>query len=110
MNRKFLKKVENDIIITTLELKIKKIDPVAKLPFRAYPYDAGIDIFSLERTVIEPGKRMTIRTGISIEIPEGCVGLVWDKSSIAIKEGIKTMGGVIDSTYRGESGFGSTGK
>jgi len=85
-----------------LELKIKKIDSAAKLPLRAHSYDAGIDIFSLDRIVVEPGKRVSIRTGISIEIPEGYVGLVWDKSGIAIKEGLKTIGGVIDSAYRGE--------
>jgi dUTP pyrophosphatase len=85
-----------------LELKIKKIDPGAKLPQRAHPHDAGIDIFSLDRTVVSPGKRVAIRTGISIEIPEGYAGLVWDKSGIAIKEGLTTIGGVIDATYRGE--------
>ena len=45
---------------------------------------------------------MAVRTGIAAQIPEGYVGLVWDKSGIAIKEGIKTLGGVIDSGYRGE--------
>ncbi len=85
-----------------MDLKIKKIDSSAKLPQRAHSYDAGIDIFSLERTVVSPGKRVAIRTGISLEIPEGYVGLVWDKSGIAITEGLKTLGGVIDSAYRGE--------
>ena len=85
-----------------MELKIKKIDPGAKLPQRAHLHDAGIDIFSLERMIVSPGKRVAIRTGISIEIPEGYAGLVWDKSGIAIKEGLTTIGGVIDSTYRGE--------
>ena len=37
-----------------------------------------------------------------MEIPDGYVGLVWDKSGLASKHGIKTMAGVIDSTYRGE--------
>ena len=35
-------------------------------------------------------------------IPPGYVGLIWDKSGIASKHGIKTMGGAIDSGYRGE--------
>lgn len=47
-------------------------------------------------------ERFAVRTGISLEIPEGYVGLIWDKSGIAIKEGIKTLGGVIDAGYRGE--------
>ena len=37
-----------------------------------------------------------------MEIPNGHVGLFWDKSGLAIKEGIKLLGGVIDAGYRGE--------
>ena len=40
-----------------------------------------------------------------MELPEGFVALVWDKSGLALKNGIKTMAGVIDSGYRGEIGI-----
>ena len=40
-----------------------------------------------------------------MELPEGFVGLVWDKSGLALKNGIKTMVGVIDAGYRGEIGI-----
>jgi dUTP pyrophosphatase len=43
-----------------------------------------------------------VSTGVAIEIPEGHVGLVWDKSSISFNKGLKVMGGVIDAGYRGE--------
>ena len=43
-----------------------------------------------------------ISTGISIELPKGYVSLVWDKSGIAYKFGIKVLGGVCDCNYRGE--------
>lgn len=82
-------------------IKVKKLHPDAKTPEYANKGDAGLDIFSYEDCIIEPGKRMLISTGISIELPEGYVALVWDKSGIALK-GIKSIGGVIDSTYRGE--------
>jgi dUTP pyrophosphatase len=85
-----------------LILKIKKLHPSAKLPTRAHVGDAGIDIYAVERVVLNPGQRVAIKTGISMEVPEGHVGLIWDKSSIAIKQGLKTLGGVIDAGYRGE--------
>jgi dUTP pyrophosphatase len=37
-----------------------------------------------------------------MEIPEGYVGLIWDKSGLSHKYGIKSFGGVIDAGYRGE--------
>lgn len=83
-------------------IKIKKVDPSAKVPAYAHPGDAGMDLFALMNTTIRPGERTAVRTGVSMEIPEGYVGLIWDKSGIAIKEGLKTLGGVIDSGYRGE--------
>ena len=83
-------------------LRIKKLDPAAKLPSRAHEYDAGLDLYALEKTILKSGERKAVRTGIALEIPEGYVGLIWDKSGIAIKEGIKTLGGVVDEGYRGE--------
>ena len=45
---------------------------------------------------------MRVHTGVAVEIPEGYVGLIWDKSSISFVKGLKIMGGVIDAGYRGE--------
>lgn len=85
-----------------MELKVKKLDPEAKLPTKGHPGDAGIDLYTLEEVVIAPGAQVRIRTGISIEIPEGHVGLMWDKSSISFNNHLKSMGGVIDAGFRGE--------
>lgn len=85
-----------------MKLPIKKLDSKAKLPSYSHPGDAGMDLFSLENTLVKAGQRLAVKTGIAMEIPEGFVGLVWDKSGVAIKGGIKTLGGVIDSGYRGE--------
>ena len=83
-------------------LKVKKIDSHMPDPSYAHPFDAGMDLFSRERVVLRPGERAMIATGIALEIPEGCVGHVWDKSGLSMKHGVKTLGGVIDSGYRGE--------
>lgn len=85
-----------------MHLQVKKIVPEAKLPTRAKEGDAGLDLYSVESCVIEPMERRAVRTGIAMEIPMGCVGLVWDKSGIAAKTGMTVRGGVIDSGYRGE--------
>jgi len=85
-----------------MRLKVKKIDPMAKLPSYAHPYDAGMDLFALEDVRIKSGEIARIRSGISIEIPEGFVGLCWDKSGLSMKNGIKVLAGVIDSGFRGE--------
>ncbi|HBB49539.1 TPA: dUTP diphosphatase [Candidatus Nomurabacteria bacterium] len=83
-------------------LKVKKLHKDAKLPTHGHPGDAGMDFYAMENVVFPPGKQMHVRTGVAIEIPEGYVGLVWDKSSIAFNLGLKIMGGVIDAGYRGE--------
>lgn len=86
----------------TLTLKIKRLDSELSLPAYAYVGDAAFDLFSREDIVVEPGERKGVATGIAMEIPIGYVGLIWDKSGLAIKNGLKTLGGVIDSGYRGE--------
>jgi dUTP pyrophosphatase len=87
-----------------MKLRIKKLDKNARLPKYAHPNDAGMDLFSIEDKTLKPGERLVCGTGIALAISEGYVGLIWDKSGIAAKRGIKTMGGVIDSDYRGEVG------
>ena len=86
-----------------LKIKIQKINKDVKVPCYAHKGDAGADIYSAEEDyILKPGERKGFKTGVKMEIPEGYVALFWDKSGLAINYGIKTMGGVIDSTYRGE--------
>jgi dUTP pyrophosphatase len=86
-----------------MKLKIKKLHPDAVIPKYAHFDDAGFDLFAIEDTVIKVNERVPVKTGIAMEIPTGYVGLIWDKSGISVKEGIKTLAGVVDSTYRGEA-------
>lgn len=88
--------------ISVMELQWKRLDARAKAPAKGHAGDAGIDFFALEKVVFTPGGQMRVRTGIALEIPLGHVGLVWDKSSVSFNQGLKIMGGVIDSGFRGE--------
>jgi dUTP pyrophosphatase len=85
-----------------MKLKIKKLRSDAKLPTHGHPGDAGVDFYCVEDVLFPPGKQERVSTGVAIEIPAGYVGLIWDKSRISFNLGLKVMGGVIDSGYRGE--------
>ena len=85
-----------------MTIKIKKLEATATLPNYAHPGDAGMDFYANETVTISPNERKIISTGIAMAIPQGYVGLVWDKSGLASNHGLKTMAGVIDASYRGE--------
>jgi len=85
-----------------MTIKIKKLHPEATIPQYANQGDAGMDFYASETIIIDPNHRTLVSTGIMMAIPQGFVGLIWDKSGIATKHGIKTMAGVIDCGYRGE--------
>ncbi len=85
-----------------LTIKIKKLKEGVVLPNYAHAGDAGMDMYASEDIHIRKGERGKVPTGIAIEIPDGYVGLVWDKSGLSINHGLKTLGGVIDAGYRGE--------
>ena len=86
----------------SLKLKIKKIHEHAVVPQYAHAGDAALDLYAVSQTTLAPGERTAIATGVAFEIPDGYVGLIWDKSGLSMKNGLKTLGGVVDSTYRGE--------
>ncbi len=87
-----------------MKLNIKKLHPDALVPARAHHDDAGLDLYTYVAFELAPGERKTVPTGIALAIPTGYVGLIWDKSSVPHKWGVKTMGGVVDASYRGEVG------
>jgi len=90
------------ILVNMLTIQVKKLRPDAKLPSYAHTGDAGMDIYAVEDTVVRKGERVAVPTGIAMELPDGYVSLVWDKSGIAFNTGVTTIGGVIDAGYRGE--------
>ena len=83
-------------------IKVKKIEERAIIPTRSNSDDAGWDLYSITTRPIAPSQRVTIRTGISLQIPEEYVGLIWPRSGMSVKNGIDVLAGVVDSGYRGE--------
>lgn len=82
-------------------IEVERLSDSAKLPTRAHATDAGLDLYSDRDLILHPGERLLIETGIRMAIPKGFVGLIWDKSGVS-SHGVKTLGGVIDASFRGE--------
>ena len=68
-----------------MELKIQRIHENAKLPLYQHKGDAGLDIFSSIDCVLEAGEVKPVPTGMRMAVPDGYVGLVWDKSGISLR-------------------------
>lgn len=84
-----------------MEIKVKRIQKDARLPQYSHKGDAGLDLFSAVDCVLEDGQILAVPTGIQVAIPQGFVGLIWDKSGLSL-QGVHRLAGVIDSGYRGE--------
>ncbi len=87
-------------------IRVKKLHPNAILPTYGSDYAAGADLYAClkEPVTIAPGETFWVPTGIALEVPEGCAGLVYARSSLGAKRGLAPANkvGVIDSDYRGE--------
>ncbi len=87
-------------------LKIKKINEKAVIPNYAHEGDAGLDLYAVEKLVLNPGERGLVHTGIQIELPKNTEAQIRPRSGLALKNGITTLNspGTIDEGYRGEIG------
>ena len=85
---------------------VKKLHPQAQLPAYGSEYAAGADLYACltENVTIEPGATAFVPTGIAMEVPKSCAGLIYARSGLACKKGLAPANkvGVIDSDYRGE--------
>ena len=88
-------------------MKVKLTNVNAQLPKRANPTDAGADLSSPLGTTINPNQHKFIDLGIQIELPENTVGLIFARSGLGSKNGIRPRNcvGVIDQKYRGNLGI-----
>lgn len=92
----------------SLKVKIKRLHPDAVIPKYAKAGDAGLDLVATSVTYADDTKKpySELGTGISVEIPEGYVGLIFPRSSISKTiHSLCNAVGVIDSGYRGEITF-----
>lgn len=84
-----------------MKVNIKKLHPSAVIPKYAKDGDAGLDLVSTRKE--ENNLYIEYGTSLSIEIPEGYVGLLFPRSSISKYHlNMANSVGVIDSGYRGE--------
>lgn len=87
-------------------IKVKKLKRNAILPTYGSAEAAGADLYACleEKVEILPGATAFIPTGLAMELPKGCAGLIYARSGLACKRGLAPANkvGVIDSDYRGE--------
>lgn len=74
----------------------------ATIPRRNNAGDAGYDVYADAQFDILPGQRAKVTTGIAIKIPDDCYARIAPRSGLALLNGIDVLGGVVDSSYRGE--------
>ena len=87
-------------------IRVKKLRENAILPTYGSTGAAGADLYAClaQDIVIEPGMSAFVPTGLAMEIPVGCAGLIYARSGLACKRGLAPANkvGVVDSDYRGE--------
>ena len=95
------------------------LDPGAKMPTRAHPWDAGLDLYTPKDITVPPCYTVysvdafdhchintmvgsaVIDTKVHMEIPEGYTGFLKSKSGLNVNHGLTADGGVIDAHYTG---------
>lgn len=89
-----------------MNIKIKLLNDLAKVPTRKYDTDAGYDLYAAidKKILIHPHETVAIGTGISMELPNGTFGAIFARSGISKDRGLRPANcvGVIDPSYRGE--------
>lgn len=92
-----------------MDVKIKKLDPQARLPRYATDGSGAFDIFPMVNLssvpqVVTVGLPLVFKTGLAFEIPENHVMLIFSRSGQGFKSDMRLANcvGVIDSDYRGE--------
>lgn len=96
--------------MSALRVAVTRLAHGRDLPLPAYatPGSAGLDLLAAvdAATVLSPGGRMLVPTGLALALPPGTEAQIRPRSGLAIKHGVTCLNapGTIDSDYRGEVG------
>lgn len=91
-----------------MRLIVKRLDRAgSRLPERAHPGDAGLDLFAAADVDIPPGEARLVGTGLAIELPPGTEGQIRPRSGLALRHAVTVLNapGTVDAGYRGEIGI-----
>jgi dUTP pyrophosphatase len=88
------------------KIHVKLLREGAQMPTYGSAEAAGADLYACLTDALDilPGQTAAVPTGIALEVPKGCAGLIYARSSMGAKRGLAPANkvGVIDSDYRGE--------
>lgn len=83
-------------------LQIKRLTETAIVPTKNLPTDLGYDLYADQDVLLPDNSVVLVPTGIAVKFPAGWGGFIKDRSSVATKQNIQTVAGVIDENYTGE--------
>jgi len=86
------------------KMKVQKLRNV-KTPSRGTSASAGIDFYvpeDFETTTLKPGQSVLIPSGIRVQIPRGYALIAFNKSGVAVKQGLSVGADLVDEDYEGE--------
>lgn len=90
-----------------MRLLVKRLDKAgARLPARAHPGDAGLDLFAAGDVDVPAGGTRLVGTGLAVALPRGTEGQIRPRSGLALRHGVTVLNapGAVDAGYRGEVG------
>lgn len=89
-----------------MKLLLKRLSERALLPYRAYPDDAGLDLFITDDVYIHPSQFIDLDAGWAIKIADGFFGTIRARSSTFWRRGLFVHEGTIDAGYTGKLSVG----
>lgn len=83
-----------------IDVKIRKVDENAVIPFRAHPSDAGMDVTAVSMEMTED--YVEYDTGLQFQLPKGYAMLIFPRSSNSKKDLLLCNSvGILDAGYTG---------